>query len=539
MPDLTPETREENLWVNEGDLTPITRREQYIKHLYDETQVIPDHPVTREEWFINKAGEELHDVTIEQLNVTENGTYSESGKAFSPVIVEVPQTTIEEKTITENGDYTAPSGKAYSPIHVALPLGNKTITANGQYNASADELEGYSSVNVNVSPVYGFHIDGSEADPSKCITYLADNINATPAFMDYTNDKFNYGSWEYAWFIRELKPCILNQDGTVRTYLDKNDYTKDINGNTVAIDETLTGANVMIEFPKIWMKFVPDANDDTSCSVFFSPIKQDEGYTDYPYIAMDGVTHKEHFYMPAFNGSVIDGVLRSIKGQTSTKCQSKSASEEIACAQLNGNGWWIECAGQIMLINMLLLLIGKNTDTQTTFGQGISGGSQTAFDNYSTGSLYNKGLFYGDDGTATAVKVFGIENWWALQWRRYSGDILSDNEILAKMCWGKSDGSTVDNYNLDGNGYVNIGASPASNYLVAHKWTALGGFTKTTGANNISPYKDYYYAVASSVRFALRGGGSDGGSVAGAFGVYRGYAAGGRYWTVGAALSYV
>ena len=507
MSDLEPITREEAVWINEGELTPITRKEQYIKHLYDETQVVPEKPLTREEWFINKAGEELHDVTIEPLTATDNGTYSETGKA-------------------------------YSPVNVNVPLGTKTITANGVYSASDDDLAGYSQVTAGVVPIYGFHLNGAEADPAHAITYIADNINAEPAYMDYANNRFEYGSWKDAWFIRDLKPCILNQDGTVRCYLNKDDYTKDVDGNTVAIDETLTGANVMIEFPKIWMKFVPDAQDDTSCDVYFSEKKQDDGYTDYPYIAMDGVTHKEHFYMPAFNGSVIDNVLRSIAGQTSTKCQNLDASGEIAAAQLNGSGWWIECAGQIMLINMLLLLISRNTDTQAIFGQGISNGAQTAFDNYSTGTLYNKGLFYGDDGVSTAVKVFGIENWWALQWRRYSGDILSSNKILAKMCWGKSDGSTVNAYNLDGTGYVEIGISPATNYLIAQKWTSLGGFTKTTGANSSSHYKDYYYASASGVRFAWRGGISYGGSRCGAFYVARDSDAGYRGWYVGAAPSF-
>lgn len=60
------------------------------------------------------------DVTIEQLDVTENGTYSEPGKAYRPVIVN-------------------------------LPLDEKTITANGTYNASADNLQGFNKVVVNVA----------------------------------------------------------------------------------------------------------------------------------------------------------------------------------------------------------------------------------------------------------------------------------------------------------------------------------------------------------------------------------------------------
>ena len=535
---MNPITREESL-LDGQDLEPITRKEQFIKRIYDKTQEIPE-PITREEWFLKKAGEGTSPVAVEQLNVTENGTYSETGKAYSPVIVDVPAPTLITKTITENGTYNASEDNAdgYSQVTANIPLGTKTITANGVYNASDDDLAGYSQVTAGVVPIYGFHLNGAETDPAHAITYIADNINAEPAYMDYVNDRFEYGSWKDAWFIRDLKPCILNQDGTVRCYLNKNDYSKDVEGNTVAIDETLTGANVMIEFPKIWMKFVPDANDDTSCDVYFSQEKQDDGYTDYPYIAMDGVTHKEHFYMPAFNGSVIDNVLRSIAGQTSTKCQNLDASGEIAAAQANGSGWWIECAGQIMLINMLLLLISRNTDTQATFGEGISSGSQTAFDNYVTGTLKDKGLFYGSNGTTTAVKVFGIENWWALQWRRYSGDICKDNEILTKMCWGKSDGSTVDNYNLDGTGYVDIGASPATNYLITQRWTSLGCFTKTTGLNTSSLYKDYYYVDASGVRFACRGGSPNSESDAGAFYVSRYSAAGYRFWYVGACPSF-
>ena len=114
---MNPITREESL-LDGQDLTPITRKEKFIKRIYDKTQEVPT-PVTREEWFLKKAGEGTSPVTIEQLNVTENGTYSETGKAYSPVTVEVP-------------------------------LGTKSITTNGTFNASADDLAGYSSVNVNV-----------------------------------------------------------------------------------------------------------------------------------------------------------------------------------------------------------------------------------------------------------------------------------------------------------------------------------------------------------------------------------------------------
>lgn len=62
--------------------------------------------------------------------------------------------TIEALSVTTNGTYTATSGvDGYSPVVVDVEpdVGTKTITANGTYAASADDLDGYSSVTVAVS----------------------------------------------------------------------------------------------------------------------------------------------------------------------------------------------------------------------------------------------------------------------------------------------------------------------------------------------------------------------------------------------------
>ena len=61
---------------------------------------------------------------------------------------------VEAIIATENKTYTAPSGKAYSPVTVSVPektLGTKTITATGTYAASGDNLDGYSSVTVTMT----------------------------------------------------------------------------------------------------------------------------------------------------------------------------------------------------------------------------------------------------------------------------------------------------------------------------------------------------------------------------------------------------
>ena len=79
--------------------------------------------------------------------------------------------TVEGLSVEENGTYTAPSGKAYSPVVVNLPLGEKAITANGEYNASADDLKGFSKVTVNVE---GYKV---KSMPAGAVSSFADGTD--------------------------------------------------------------------------------------------------------------------------------------------------------------------------------------------------------------------------------------------------------------------------------------------------------------------------------------------------------------------------
>ena len=123
MPELTPldDNRQEH-FLNGEDLEPITRREHFYAGRESELPAGHQEPETREEWFIQKYRGGGGDVTVVPLSVTENGTYSEEGKAYSPVQVSIPDPVLKTKNITDNGTY----------------------------NASADNADGYSSVDVNV-----------------------------------------------------------------------------------------------------------------------------------------------------------------------------------------------------------------------------------------------------------------------------------------------------------------------------------------------------------------------------------------------------
>ena len=239
MSDLEPITRNEKLWSGEN-LEPKTRREMYIRHLYDETQVIPDSPKTREEMFILKAGEELHDVTIEQLTATENGTYSEAGVAYSPVIVNVPAPVLDELTVTENGTYTPSSGTdGYNEVNVNVQptLAMKNITANGTYTASDDNADGYSSVSVNVPlPSNAYLLKSIENEQVATFTDGTDNfLKSLEVGIEPQQDLHGYDSpWVGGAGKNKLQTTATSQTVNGVTFTINSDGTIKATGKATA-----------------------------------------------------------------------------------------------------------------------------------------------------------------------------------------------------------------------------------------------------------------------------------------------------------------
>jgi hypothetical protein len=218
-----------------------------------------------------------------------------------------------------------------------------------------------------------------------------------------------------------------------------------------------------------------------------------------------------------------------------------SGEEEIAYATANNvhnkQEWHTDVFCDRGLINALLILIGKSIDTQGTFGRGIDTGDQAAKEAYVTGSLDDKGLFYGSTSNgSTAVKVFGMENYWALQWRRVAGLIGGENNTyLYKMTASTADGTTVKGYNTTGSGYITASGRPSeNNWLKKMQFGQFGALPFEVGSYSTQYYKDHYW---TGTGYALFGGNSYGGSLCGAFCLDLNGGVGYRYWSVGAAPS--
>lgn len=385
--------------------------------------------------------------------------------------------------------------------------------------------------------LYGFHFDNNESDPSAKITYLEDAVGAVPAHMDYTNGVFDYGSWLNAFFMP--RPCMVKYSGSVDYYLNPENYAQKIDRTPSDVANEAYEGNAMMEWgrdgKKIWIKIVPD---ETGASVYFSDIKVDSTFHAYAFYNKNNVM-MDHFYTPIYNGyKDASGKMRSISGKAISNALNGTA--EIEACTANGDGWYTECIVDRMLINMLLILISKSTSTQTVFGQGMTSGGETAMKAYLTGSLDDKGMFYGYSTTDKAVKVFGMENYWGCQWRRHAGLIQKGGKAYYKLTRGTADVSIATDFNTDGTGYIEHSGALLG---TSEQWQSTQAFDTNLmipsggGASDRTHMCDFYWVNTGDTTYALLGGGSADGSSCGAFSLLLNDGVSVASWSLGCAPS--
>ena len=484
----------------------------------------------------------------------------------TPIIT--PLTAQEMTALAELRTF-APTTYAQNNAGATMTVETYAGTANGQ---AVSELE--DKVQKQIDDIklerehfcYSYKIDMNNSDPfTNCKPhfdqrYGCDNFNFTSAHMDYANDRFDYGSWEG--FIRRIaRPCMLKYDGTMDYYLDPDDYSKKITGEASDVADLNYNGNVMVELEKLYFKRYT-YNGIQYC--FIADRKLDNSFKCYAHHDKYG-KELDYIYRAAYDGMYDGTRLRSISGVDYHNLNALTAgyimsnttrAEEIAFAQANntageqGEGWYILHKSEWDYINDILLLIGMSTDVQTTFGRGRDSGYVSTADTgiVSTGTMDDKGLFWGKNDGSAGVKVLGIENHWANLYKSMAGYINASGTQKIKQTYGTEDGSAVTGFNTDGTGYVVItGATPTKGdsstsgggYITAWKYNDYGLIPyECTSSGSSSKYiPDYLYFNNGQTNFALVGGHSYGSLTCGLFVVLY-YGAGDRDWNIGAALSY-
>ena len=384
--------------------------------------------------------------------------------------------------------------------------------------------------------LFGFRLDQNESVPNDMVIPLHDNRKFKNAFMDFATDRFNYGSWEGAFFIP--RPCMLYTNGTVAYYLNPNDKTLKEDGTPSDVANPDFDGNAMMEWNKIFWKIID--NGDGTGDFLFSNKNVDGSFVVWSNIDENG-DEIPHFYRAIYDGSLINEKLRSLSGQT--PIANKTRQQELNYAHANNpDGVHIYetlvfCDFQ--LIGLLSYLISGTTDSKTAFGTGNNNAPNTGAKK--TGLMDKKGLFYGDQTGKNPVVVFGIENFYGNVWKSYAGWINDKGIQKVKMTYGQSDGSTVDGYNITGAGYITISdATPSGTsggYLSDCKFDEHGLIPKKASGSATTKYCNGLWINNSQVDYVFAGGSLQNGLRVGALCADLSNANSRTDWSISAALS--
>lgn len=350
--------------------------------------------------------------------------------------------------------------------------------------------------------LYGFDLTIADSNPATRVTYPSDveNSGFAKAVMNF-GGAFSYGGWPSTPGEKFMpRPCMLRFNGTVDYYLNPNDYTKKADGTTSDVANMNYGGNAMMEWPKIYVKrWESNGVYHFRCS----DMKVD---SDYECWSNYDKNNKEipHFYTPIFFGSK-DGSnrLRSISGQSNFV--SNTAQTEVTYAKNNGADiWYTEVLSDRELVNDLLTMMFKSTDLQATAGYGVCSASAAI----APGSMNTKGLFWGAGDKTSGVKVFGMENWWGNIFRRIAGWCISGGTQKVKLTRGTKDGTTVGDYNFDGNGYKTISGVnlTRSGYISKMKTESFGRFPMEANGSTTTFEADQVWADSGNGYYASVGG---------------------------------
>ncbi len=371
---------------------------------------------------------------------------------------------------------------------------------------------------------YGVKIRKGDINPITRITYLYDAVGMTPAHMDFSHGVFDFGGWADIWFVKNNYPCMLKYDGTEDYKLNPNNYALKEDGTSSDIANMNYAGNAMSAIPLVWIKQYEDAEHEY---IILCEKQYDEDYHAYAHTRADK-SIMDVKYLAMFKGGYEGARLRSMSGMQ--PMYSQSAQTEIDRATANNQDgadiWHTRSWADRNLVNCLLTVISKSDDSQTVFGAG----NTTSGELIMTGTLNDKGQFFGYEETDKQVKVFHIEGWWGDQWERIVGILGDYGKVKVKM---------IPPYNLTGEGYTDTGISWSS-------WNS--GFIKNTVMShlgripnelehNAKHIPDWCWFDKDNINIALGGGLCCIGANDGASYLRLSYAASYAWTGVGAALS--
>lgn len=405
------------------------------------------------------------------------------------------------KSSTDIIDRDVSIGNVY--YYAAFPY-----TGQGVYNRSPSNRTMYNYDSDHY--VYGYDLQLDDSNPDTRVSYPPEvmNYGYTPAKVVNTSGyPFSYGSWPSTHGNSFMpRPCMLNFDGTIRHYLDPNDYTKQYNSSSSSDVANLEAtANAMMEWPKIYIhREVVSGVYKFRCS----DIKQGSDWDCWcNYDVNNNVI--DHFYTGIYPGVYhYDGTtkrFRSISGGTTSDAKTLYSSSgvnsfyKVYSTYIRNNNpsgkniWTAETLSDRMLIQDLLIMMAKSTNFRWTYGIATSGMSGIA-----TGSSDTKGLFKGALGSGyDGPKVFGMENWWGGPARLIDGLLGNNYTMYYKLTPGTHDGTTTTDFSSSSyaSTFKSIAASSKNGFISGMEFVSPYGRLYPNETNGSSSTYEAGYAL--------------------------------------------
>ena len=313
---------------------------------------------------------------------------------------------------------------------------------------------------------FGMKWAKNNPDPAARCTYFGDCAGFTPAQCQ-SDGSVNLGSWAAAnaFFLVNNYPAMIKPDGTIDYLLDPDDHAKKLDGTASNVDNHATDNAMSVFDCHIWIKMYEDTDYQY---IEVANEQLDEGYVDFPYLRADG-TRRDRLYYPMYEGTVVNGKLRSLASGTPTGNLDTAAMVSYANAN-DGMGsssiWSIGDWSHHLWITLLSMLIGKTTCVEHALGEGNTNGSGMC----TNGACIDKGAFWGKPRSSTdaennqPVKLFYIENPYANAWKRTLG-MLRTNKYSGLRAWAKM----IPPYDASGLNYATVYEIVSENLPIGQK----------------------------------------------------------------------
>lgn len=228
-------------------------------------------------------------------------------------------------------------------------------------------------VQLKINPQYVFvtadELEQRLDDGYKYYSMQIDLNYSSPAVgrgITYSGGCENFGEDEWMKFFG-IKPCILNGHGEVNSYLNPNDYTKDLNGTDVSelisTVDTENVYNVMVEYPRRGYRI----NYDEGTKVALLEITDNPAAGGYCYNAFKLGKHVyNRMFIGAYNCYIDNSMAFSLSGKELSVLNSSENWRTYA--ENLGDGFSIVDLQKIAYIQLLYTLLNKTINGKVCEG---------------------------------------------------------------------------------------------------------------------------------------------------------------------------